>query len=222
MRWRALTAGIALCIPAFLLGAAGVAELRDGSAVDAVFPVPDYLSTDYPAAKTAYAYAASLLAGADTRNGNAQISRAEAMLRAGRPPEQARLVMENGLKKAPSSAEGWTYYAAILASRDPEKADLALDQAFTLAPNEYFLAPMRAQLAAQIWPALSDRTKAEALQQTRKLWNEAALRQGLVILSMTPEGAHLLTRAYDTDPGTIRAINRWIRARQHSPATQVP
>jgi hypothetical protein len=222
MRWRTLIAGIALFAPASILATVGIVELRDGSAIDGAFPVPDYLSTDRPLPKAAYIYAVGFLADADIGNGNAQISRAEAMLRAEYPAEQTRRVMEKGLKMAPSSAEGWVYYARILAGTDPEKADFALDQAFTIAPNEYFLAPMRAQLAAQIWPYLSDRTKTETLQQARKLWNELPLRPGLIALSMTADGASLITRAYAADPGTIRAINRWMRDWQRNPVAQAP
>jgi hypothetical protein len=217
-QWRTWIAGIALLVPALILAILGLVELRNGSVIDAAYPVPDYLSTDHALPKALYAFGAGLLADADARSGNAQISRAEAMFYAAHNPPLARPVMEEGLEKAPASAEGWVYYARILAPSEPRKADLALDQAFTLAPNDYFLAPMRAQLAAQIWPYLSDRTKNEALRQARALWSEPILRGGLIPFLTTSDGTRLLTRAYATDPAHIRAINRWIHAQQRNPA----
>jgi hypothetical protein len=215
---RALLGGICLLLPSIFLAVAGATLLQDGSAVDAAFPVPLSLSNNTPMPRAAYVDAAEILRNTNDHDGDAQIARAEAMFRAGSRSEQVTRLMESGLKSAPASFEGWTYYAAILATSDPSRAGQALDQSFTLAPNEYFLAGLRAELGARLWASLSEETKSEVLRQARMLWEEPTLRDELAPLLATTDGAQLLTRAYSGAPGTIRDINRWMQVEERKSA----
>jgi len=218
--WQVWLTGIALSLPAFFLAAAGNIELQDGTAVESAFPIPLYQSSNWHLPRAAYADSVRLLAKADDRDGDAQISRAEAMWNLGTPDRQVLDGLTDGLSKAPASVEGWVAYATALAPTAPEKAAQALDQALALAPYDYFRAGARTQLAAQIWPYFNDATKAAVIQQTRALWEEPAYRAQLPVLLATTDGARLITRAYKDAPDTVRAINRWARAEQlkRSPA----
>jgi hypothetical protein len=109
-----------------------------------------------------------------------------------------------------------------LAPLDPERAARALDQALTLSPYDYFWAGARTQLAAQIWSYLDDAAKAKVLLQARALWEEPAYRNQLPVLLATADGASLMMRAYNSAPSTVRAINRWIHARQRQLAAPGP
>jgi hypothetical protein len=218
--WRTWLIGIFLALPSLFLATVGIIELRDGVAVDATFPVPNFLSNGTAMPKAAYRDAAELLGKSNGLDGDAQISRAESMFYAGDRPRQALAVMENGLGNAPASSEGWTYYAAMLMGGDPKKAGQALDQAFTVAPYDYFLAGMRARLGALLWPDLDEQTRDEALRQARVLWEEPSLRDQLLPLLGTSEGARLMTRAYGQSPETIRNINRWVEARRRKSSHQ--
>jgi len=219
-RWQAWLIGICLLLPPLFLAAAGAIEFRDGSAVDAAFPVPGYLSNNTGMPRAAYADAADILRDSNYRNGDAQISRAESMFDAGGRSRDVLAVMEKGLQGAPASSDGWTYYAAMLADTDPERAGQALDQAFSVAPYDYFLASVRARLGARLWPHLNTQTRSEAVRQARMLWEDPLLRDRLLPLLATSDGARLLTQAYSTSPETIRAINRWAQAQRRKPSPQ--
>jgi len=218
--WRTWLTSIFLVLPSIFLATAGIIELRDGTAVDAAFPVPNFLSNGTAMPKAAYRDAAGLLNKSNGLDGDAQISRAESMFYAGDHPEQALAVMENGLESAPASSEGWAYYTAMLVDQDPKKAGQALDQAFTVAPYDYFLAGVRARLGVLLWPDLNEQTRDEVLRQARVLWEEPSLRDELLPLLATSEGARLMTRAYDRSPETIRDINRWVEARRRKSSPQ--
>lgn len=220
--WQVWLIGIVLALPALFMAAAGTIELRDGAAIDAAFPIPLYQSINWPMPKAAYADAVRLLRDADDRDGDAQISRAEAMSNLGYPSRQVLGGLEGGLSSAPASVEGWISYARALAPLDPGKAARALDQAMTLAPYDYFWAGTRTRLAAQIWPYLDGAAKVEVLRQVGAMWEEPAYRDQLPVLLATNGGASLLMQVYGGAPDTIRAINRWIRAQQRKFAAPGP
>ncbi len=213
--WQVWLSGVALSLPALFMAAAGAAELRDGAAVETVFPVPLYQSINRPMPKAAYADAVRILRDADKHDGDAQISRAEAMSNLGYPPQQVLRGLEEGLNRAPASVQGWVYYAWALAPLDPAKASQALGQASALAPYDYFWAGARTRLAARLWPYLNDAARNEALRQVRALWEEPEYRDQLPALLATAGGGRLVVRAFGDAPTTLIAIDRWLRARQH-------
>jgi len=206
--------GAVVLLPSLILAAGGAVHLQNGLAVNAAFPIPLDISTNTPVPIAAYADAADVLRHANIHDGDTQLSLAEARFHAGEKPRRILNQVEDGLVGAPASAEGWTFYAEVLAPSDPEKAAQALDQAFTLAPYDYFWAGRRAQLAAKIWNYLDNDTRDQALRQTRMLWYEPTLRNEVFLLLSTLDGDKLLTRAYSDDPNTLRAINRWVSARR--------
>jgi len=229
--WRGWLVGAVVLLPSLILAAGGAVYLQNGLAVNAAFPVPLNMSpliqtrmmskdSTAPMPRAAYVDAANILRRANSRDGNAELSLAEARLYAGEKPRRIFSQVEDGLMGAPTSAEGWTFYAEILAPSDPKKAARALDQAFTLAPYDFFLAERRVQLASHIWNYLGSDTKSETLRQTRRLWDESVLRDEILSLLATSDGGKLLTRAYADDPDTLRTINRWVSARRRQLQSQ--
>jgi hypothetical protein len=214
--------GAILLLPSLFLATSGIVHLLNGLAVNAAFPVPLYLSLNRPMPRAAYADAADVLSHANIHDGDTQLSLAEARFYAGEQPYFILNQVEAGLVGAPASAEGWAFYAEVLARTDPNRAAQALDEAFTLAPYDFFWAGRRAQLASQIWNSLGSDTKDEALRQTRTLWEEPMLRDEILPLLATSDGEKLLTRAFASDPDTLRDINRWVSARRRQSQPEKP
>jgi hypothetical protein len=208
--------GAVLLLPAGLLAAAGLVHLHNGQAVNAAFPVPLMMATDVAVPARASADAARALAVADPRDGDAVLAQAEAGYHAGVPRTETLQRVRAGLSRAPASAEGWTFYAEMLQPRDPAMAVRALDQAFLLAPHDFYLAGRRARLAALLWGQLDRDGRDAALTQARLLWQEPLLHQEMLQLLAAPQGSALLTRAYAGDPDTMRAINRWVSAQRRA------
>ena len=220
--WRFWLTSTVLLLPSLALAVGGFVHLQNGLAVNAAFPVPLYISTNIPIPKAAYSDAADDLRHTNIRDGDSQISLAEARSHTGEEPRLILGQVAGGLIRAPASAEGWAFYAEVLAPVDPHRAAQALDQAFTLAPYDYFWAGRRAKLASHVWNYLDNDTKNEALQQTRMLWEEPTLRGEVFQLLSTSDGGQILTRAYANDPNTLRAINRWVSARRRQLQSQKP
>jgi hypothetical protein len=87
-----------------------------------------------------------------------------------------------------------------------------LTQAFLLSPRDTWIAGVRAQDAALLWPYLDDDTRGMAIEQTRRIWQEPFLRPQMLGVVDTPQGAAMVTRSFEQDD--IRAINRWVRMQQ--------
>jgi hypothetical protein len=214
--------GTALALPAVLFVASGWEHLRDGLALEASFPVPFALSLNHSLPKTAFKDAAVALRSSSAKDGNAQIWSAEARSQAGDKPQVIIQQVEAGLLESPASAEGWAFYAAMLEGSDPRKGALALAQAYTLAPNDYFWASERAILSSHLWYYLDGDTKAAALREARALWEEPSLRVDVPKLLATSNGGKLLTRAYASEPDVIREINRHVLAMRPDPRSLGP
>lgn len=209
--------GIVLAVPALLLGYFGAVHFLDGLAVDAAIPVPVYMVAQVPMPKPAYIAAADALSYADPRNGHAMLAAAEARWHAGEPPGRLVATIRRGLTREPASARGWTLLSEVLYRSDKKRAAPALSQALILAPREYWLIGARAKDAALLWPNLDPASRSMALNQARLLWQEPQLHGQLRELLRSPEGAALVSRAFNQDE--IRRINRWhSRAQRRRPA----
>ncbi|HWF63439.1 MAG TPA: hypothetical protein VN685_02385, partial [Rhizomicrobium sp.] len=127
---------------------------------------------------------------------------------AGRPPELALSIVEDGLSHAPADARGWILLASLLKDRDPQGAAKALALAFELAPLEYYLIVPRTALGAQLWDHLSNPERRKILSDAHAIAVNPARRDDLRVLLDTPAGATLVTRALGNDPEGIRKLNR--------------
>ncbi len=197
-------------VPAVVLAFAAVPHFLDGLAVDAAIPAPVYMIAPGPMPKSAYEAAVTPLGRADPRDGDAAIARGEAALRSGARPLSQVPALSEGLTQEPASARGWTLLSEAWMPTDKRKAARALAQALLLAPNEYWLAGARVQDAALLWPYLDGDTRAQALDQTRALWEEPLLRSQIRPLLISPDGKHLLERAFPNQKNKIGDIHWWL------------
>jgi hypothetical protein len=208
---QSLTAAL-LLIPAIVLCAYAAPHFLNGVAVDGTIPVPNYMIAQIAMPKAAYEDAVIALAQASPRDGSAAIARAEAALHAGAQPLSQAPILTQGLMQEPASARGWLLLSNVWAPADKRKAAQALAQALVLAPHDYWLIGARAKQAAILWPDLDADTQALALEQARMLWEEPILRSQLQPLLSSPEGVHLVARAFAGQPDEIREMNRWLSA----------
>ncbi len=201
-----------------LIVARAFAHFRDGVMIDRAIPVPSYMVAGRPVPKWAYAHAAAALAGADAADGVARIAGAEAALRAGAPDRSQIGPLRSALMRAPADARGWLLLAQAARSSDPHQASVAMSQALLLAPYDYWLAGMRAQIASGMWSALDEDAKSRALQQIRLLWEEPQLRVLLPAVLDAPGAASAFQLAFAGNRDEFITINRWISARRRQAA----
>jgi len=198
----------AIVLPGVLLAGAAFARLISGLALEAAFPVPFFINANAPLPSPAYEGAREALAHASHSDGQAKITEAEAASLAGAPPPDVLPILISALEDAPSSARGWTLLAELDAPQDPKTAAAALGMALQLAPFDYWLGSRRANVGARLWDALGSDARDSLLFQTRLLWSEEQLRDSVVGLFATQQGAALVGRAFVEDPDTLRELNR--------------
>lgn len=219
MRGRILVGAIVLIIPAAMLGMFGFLRFTDGVARDSAIPVPGSMIAGERLPKGAYVAAYDALAGADPGDGDAAIVRGEAARFAGLPGRLQINLFEQGLTRSPASVRGWTLLTLSSAEIDPPLAASALGQALLLAPADFWTADMRAVAAAGLWNHLDKDAQAEALAQTRLLWEEPLLRSAFFDLLATAGGRQLITRAFAGNGDELISLNRWISAQKRKAAS---
>ncbi len=209
-------ARLLLSLPGGLLAATAIVCLISGIAIDRTFPVPVYIRTNIELPRISYEEARDVLSSASRWDGEAKVEQSEAAFFAGDPPMRILPTLESALALAPSSAKGWTLLAELRAPSDSRAAALALALALQLAPLDYWLGTRRALVGAMLWDDLDPDGRNTLLRQTRLLWEEQPLREGVNLLADTDKGAALLGRAFASQPDTLRLINRiTIRASLH-------
>ena len=144
------------------------------------------------------------------------LRRAEALSLARPQGKNVVALLQDGLAKSPASVRGWTLLAEQLDTIDHQKAAQALGQSFLLGPYEYFVALKRARQAAVLWDDLAIDAREAALEQTRLLWTEESLNDGILRLLDTQGGSELLARAFIDEPEELRTINRWVTAERRN------
>ncbi|MGQ0741095.1 MAG: hypothetical protein ACT4OG_02190 [Alphaproteobacteria bacterium] len=209
MQAAAISARLALLLPALLIIPAG-SKYVAGLAADSVFPVPAYMAMNVTQAPETYRAAARILARAQDVDGRTVLVRAEAMFASGEVPSLVEATAREGLARAPADIRGWVLLASARKAHDPAGAARILENALLLGPQEYWVAPRRARLAADLWGHLSDDGKALAARQVRLLWSVPALRRHLVSLLATQAGARLVSESFRSNQEELRALNRWI------------
>ena len=209
-RATAILIAALLVLPALAVGAAAVPRFLSGLAVDASFPAAGFIPQNAVLPEdVTYADAADALSGADTRDGAAQILRAEAMQRAGERPETYVPVLIEGLSHHPASPRGWTLLAEAEAAHEPERAAKALSLALRLAPLDYRIIFHRARAGAPLWRLLDPEAQEILFRQTARLWSEEPLRREFLNEVLLLEGGpELIARALADQPEELRALNR--------------
>ena len=208
--------GIGLLVPSILLAVGGITHLKNGIAVDSAFPVPLTLSTDTVVPRVAYRDAVDSLEYSNIHDGAAQVALAESRFRAGENGSKIKDAVVNGLRAAPSIAEGLSpFMRKYLRARIPPMPPkvCAFAQSITLDPYGYFWTARRAIVASRLWDYLDSDSRAAALREVHVLWDDPGLRDNLLVLVAEPDGARLVTRAYVSDTTALRTLNRWISAR---------
>lgn len=200
---------VLLLAPALALAIFGYDRFCDGLAQDGAVPVPVYMIAHRPLPERAYVHAAESLAGANDRNGEAMLQRAEARMRAGQSAAVVSESIRDGLLRQPASPRGWLLLSEVRAFGNKAGAVRALSQSLMLGPREYWLILPRLIDAAKLWADLDADTQASVLAQVRLLWETPALKEQMLTLCQSPEGAALVTRAFT--PDKVRDINRWLR-----------
>jgi hypothetical protein len=194
--------------PAVVLASLALPRLVSGLALLLVLPVPYLIDANGQLPARAYKAAQDVLAHASNSDGQAKIWQAEAAYLAGSPVKDVQSILIPALDRMPSSPQGWTLLAEIEAAGNPKRAASALGLALQLAPFDYWLASRRANVGARLWGTLSMEESDELLRQTRLLWSEEKLRDRIVSLFATQEGAVLAGRAFANDPDVLRELNR--------------
>lgn len=210
---KTLSGGIirfVLLLPAAVLCICGYAHFRDGAVVDAAIPVPSRMTALIPVPRVAYVDADNVLREADARDGEALIARAEAQMHATKPSVAQTPLLIAGLSQEPASLRGWVLLSQARQSEDRAKAAQALSQALLLGPYDYWNVYLRARQAASLWSALSPDEQAEALEQTRMLWEVPVLRTRLRQFLFDPDDVSLAARAFVGRNDEVRQMNRWL------------
>ena len=198
-----------LCPPVILLLAA-LPRLASGIALEAAFPVPSYMTVDRVLPINATRATAHILAGAAEADGESQIARSRAAYLSGEVGPKIKAMTDNGLSHAPSSAAGWTLYAALRTPVDRKRAAGAMAVAFELAPYDYYLAAWRARTVAPLWTDLPVDARDAAARQMRQLWSDRSLHREIRSILAVPGGPSLVTYAMKDNPNGLRALNRMV------------
>jgi hypothetical protein len=197
----------ALLLPAIAILFAAAPRLVSGLVLEAAFPAPAYMQMNLALTKDYYAAVAQILSHAPSSDGGAQLWRAEALLRSGRPAE-AEPVAAAALARDPASARGWIVLSETLQKSDPQKSAAALVLSLELAPREYFLMPPQMNAGAPLWRYLPPNAQDRLVEDAQWLIGIEQLRPALRDLLATDGGSALVTRALAGHPDELRALNR--------------
>lgn len=203
-------------LPGLVLAGFGALHMRDGAASDAAVPVPSAMVAGITAPAEAYRHTAAVLALADTRNGEAVIVRAEALMHVGDRRGAVPLLVA-GLARAPASARGWVLLSEAEDDERPSDAARALAMGLVLAPHDYWLAGRRVRDAARLWSRLDGEGCRLAMDQARLLWRDEVLRDQLRDVLRTAEGLSVVARAFAGQSEDVREMNRWLARRRMRP-----
>jgi hypothetical protein len=199
---------VVLLVPVALLFLTAVPRLQSGLAIDAAFPVPNYVLVDYLLPENSYRVAAEVLTGASSEDGQTLILLAEVAAHANLPQQAILNLLRDGLSRSPASSRGWALLAEQI--QDRRRAAAALTQSLLLAPYDYFLAGRRGREGALLWDVLPVDDRRSVLQQARLIWSEPILYGEIEPLLMVSGGADLLARAFEDEPQELQALSLWI------------
>ncbi len=164
-------------------------------------------------------YAADDLASTLPDDGDGLIRRAEMMYLAANGNAQglaqAKSVVTDGLTRAPTNPRGWTLLCEIDARIARSEAPRCMDTGFFVAPFDWFVAPRRALLAADLWPTLDTDVQEAAARRVRLMWesdhwDDHRVRDVLYDVYKMPNGAALLTAGFKFNKDELREFNRWL------------
>jgi hypothetical protein len=216
---KIVVGGVFLCVPA-LLALLAVPRLAQGLNVAEFHRVIDQglLGERLPAIQ--YRAAADQLATASPDDGESLTDRAQVLaLSAPNDPatlSEARGIVVQALRDEPSNPVGWLLLCQIDAGRQPASAAGCLDNAFAVAPYDWYTADRRMLLTASEWPYLNERARNKAVSLILPMWNivwpinNYTLRGTLYELSFTENGRQLLRAGFAGHRDDLREFNRYI------------
>jgi hypothetical protein len=213
-----LAAAAGLIVPAVLILLA-VPRLIEGIGAERALPAVNAGVSGDSLPIERWRYAANDLSLTMPSNGDGLIRRAEMIyLGANGNLEglaQARAVVVDGLTQAPANPRGWTLLCEIDARIALNEAPRCMDTGFFVAPFDWFVAPRRALLAAELWPTLDPDVQDAAARRVRLMWesdrwDDHRIRDVLYDVYRTPYGAALLTAGFRNDHEELRTFNRWL------------
>ena len=212
--WTAWLVPVVTVLPALAILVVAWPRLISGLAQDVAFPATAYMVADVPLPVRAYRQTAQALSLAPASDGETQLMRAEAALRAGEPRAVVAPIAESASSRAPADARGWIVLAEALQRSDPPRAAQALSVAIELAPREHFLVVPRLLAGAPLWSYLPPEARATLLDDAAALVQDKNGLPDLLALLRVAGGPALVTRALKDHPDEIRALNRrLVRAR---------
>ena len=185
-------------------------RLKSGIALEAAFPVPDYMTSDVPLPRDAYRAAATALSHVGKEDGRSKLLAAETTIFVGRDPLAVEQALRYALSRMPASARGWLVLAERLSFRDRKGAASALTRSLSLGSFESALMGRQARLAARLWDDLSDHPRRTVLRQVETLWATPLLRSELSPLLAVDGGGDLIARAFLHSPKTHQAVIEWV------------
>jgi len=216
---RIVIGGILFSVPV-LLAAAAIPRLSEGLSAIAFHSVIDagLLGETLPPVK--YRAAADALAGASPDDGWSLTERAQVLTLSGVDNSatlaQARTIVVDALRDAPSNPTGWLLLCQIEAQQKSPDAVACLDNAFAVGAYDWYTAGRRMSLVASEWPYLTKPVRDKAVTYILPMWNTLGWPSGLTLrgplyaLSFTENGRQLLRAGFAGHRDDLRDFNRYI------------
>jgi hypothetical protein len=211
--------GLLLSVPALLVALA-LPRLMQGVRAEPFHSVVGSAQLGQHLSPSTYRAAADALAGAPADDGESLSQRAQVLvLSDGNNPAtlvQARALAEDALRAEPSNPDAWLVLCQIDARQSPSAAVGCLDNAFAIAPYDWYTAERRMLLTAQEWPYLSEHVRDKAVSVVLPMWNVVwpisnyTQRGTLYELSFTENGRQLLRAGFAGHRSDLRDFNRYI------------
>lgn len=125
--------------------------------------------------------------------------------------EKARTGLLEGLSAAPANPRGWTLLCEIEIRIDRDRAGSCMDTAFYIGPFDWFVARRRTVLSAYLFPQLDRDTQEAAARRLRLIWEDPRLHEIALEAALEPNGAALVTAAFENDNASLAAFERALR-----------
>jgi hypothetical protein len=186
-------------------------RLQSGIALEAAFPVPEYMRQNISLPRDAYLAAVAKLSNANEKDPRSALLATEAEIFLGRDPAHVEQALRQHLREMPASARGWLLLGERLSFHDTKAAARALSQSLSISPLEHALIGRQARLSARLWDDLPNRSRRIALRQVAQLWASPILRPELSSLQATDGGEDLLERAFANTPETHHTVSAWVQ-----------
>jgi hypothetical protein len=213
--------GLLLCIPAFLAVFA-VPRLVQGARTEAFHGVVQSASSGERLALSTYHAAAAAYSKTSPSDGEGMADYAQVLvLTSEYDPAilaHSRELAVQALRDAPSNPQAWLLFCQIESRRTPQAAVACLDQAFAIAPYDWYTAGRRMSLVADNWPYLDQPLRDKAVSLVLPMWRTTEPEWHfplhfyfeLYALTTSDNGRALLRAGFSPDREALRAFNRFV------------